>query len=82
MDEYHHLLIECESVARKNVALVVVVVYRVPGSVKRQFPGLVNFVPALAYSALSAKFTQPGEHLLAEPCTVPDHFIDPSPSLN
>ena len=36
-------------------------------------PGLVNFVPALAYHiclALPAEFTQPGDHLLAEPCRV------------
>ena len=41
-------------------------------SAKRQVPGLVNFVPALAYHsclAMPAAFTQPGNHLLAEPCT-------------
>ena len=35
-------------------------------------PGLVNFVPAVAYHfclALPAAFTQPGAQLLAEPCT-------------
>ena len=35
-------------------------------------PGLVNSVPAVAYYfclALPAAFTQPGVHLLAEPCT-------------
>ena len=34
-------------------------------------PGLVNSVPAVAYYfclALPAAFTQPGVHLLAEPC--------------
>ena len=38
---------------------------------KRQSPGLVNFVTALAYPfclPLLAAFTQPGDHLLAEPC--------------
>ena len=38
---------------------------------KRRSQGLVNFVIALAYHfclALSAAFTQPGDHLLAEPC--------------
>ena len=33
---------------------------------------LVNFVPALAYHfclAMHEGFTQPGKHLLAEPCT-------------
>ena len=41
------------------------------GSAKRWFPGLVNFVTALAYHsclALPAAFTQPRDHLLAEPC--------------
>ena len=40
-------------------------------SAKRRSPVLVNFVPALAYHfclALSAAFTQPGDHLLAKPC--------------
>ena len=35
------------------------------------FLGLVNFVPAVAYHfcpALPAAFTQPGDHLLAQPC--------------
>ena len=38
----------------------------------RQSPGFVNFFPALAYHfclALPAAFTQPGDHLLAEPCS-------------
>ena len=42
------------------------------GSAKRRPPGLVNSVPALAYHfclSLLAAFTQPGDHLLAEPCT-------------
>ena len=37
-----------------------------------QDPGLVNFVPAVAYHfclALPAAFTQPRVRLLAEPCT-------------
>ena len=41
------------------------------GSAKRLWPGLVNFVAALAYHfclALPALFTQPGNHHLAEPC--------------
>ena len=44
---------------------------RVQGLAKRWSPGLVNFVPALAYHfclVLPAAFTQPGAHLLAEPC--------------
>ena len=39
---------------------------------KLPFPGLVNFVPAVAYHfslASPAAFTQPGDRLLAEPCT-------------
>ena len=43
----------------------------IQGSAKRQSTGLVNFVTALAYHfylALPASFTQPGDHLLAEPC--------------
>ena len=50
------------------------------GSARRRCPGLVNFVTALAYHfclALPAAFTQPGDHLLAEPCTpavVPLHI--------
>ena len=45
----------------------------VQGSAKRWFPDLVNFVIALAYHiclALPAAFRQPGNHLLAEPCTL------------
>ena len=41
------------------------------GSAIRQSPGLVNFVTAIAYHfciALPAAFTQPEDHLLAEPC--------------
>ena len=44
---------------------------QVQGSVNRRSPGLVNYVPALAYHLcldLPAAFTQPGDHLLAEPC--------------
>ena len=40
---------------------------------KRWSPGLVNFVIALAYHfclALPAAFMQPGDHLLADPCTL------------
>ena len=39
---------------------------------KSRSPGLVTFVPGVADHfclALPAAFTQPGEHLLAEPCT-------------
>ena len=42
------------------------------GSAKRLLPGLVNFVPAVAYHfclSLPAAFTQPGRSLLADPCT-------------
>ena len=44
----------------------------VQGSSKRRSPGLMNFVPAVAYHPcliLPAAFTQPGDHLLAEPCS-------------
>ena len=37
----------------------------VQGTAIRRFPGLVNFVFCVA---LPAAFTQPGDHLLAEPC--------------
>ena len=43
----------------------------IQGSAKRQSPGLVNFVTALAYHfclPLPAAFTQPGDHLIAKPC--------------
>ena len=57
------------------------------GSAKRRSPGLVNFVTALAYHfclALPAAFTQPGDHLLAEPCRLrrPLSPRPPSPSLS
>ena len=45
----------------------------VQASAKRLWPGLVDFVPAIAYHfcvALPAAFTQTGYHLLAEPCTI------------
>ena len=40
---------------------------------KRQAPGLVNFVPTVAYHSclsLPAAFTQPGARLLVELCTL------------
>ena len=43
------------------------------GLAKRQFPGLVTFGSAVAYHfclALPAAFTQPGDHLFAEPCNI------------
>ena len=43
------------------------------GSAKWRAPGSVNFVPAVPYHfclALPAAFTQPGDHLLAEPCII------------
>ena len=43
------------------------------GSTERRSPSSVNFVTALAYHsclALPAAFTQPGDLLLAEPCTL------------
>ena len=46
--------------------------YSVQGTAKRRFPGLVNFIAAVAYHfclALPAAFTQPWDHLLVEPCT-------------
>ena len=42
------------------------------GSAKRWYQGLVNFVTALAYHfclTLPEAFTQPADHLLAEPCS-------------
>ena len=45
---------------------------QVQDSTNRRAPGLVNFVPALAYHFclnLPAAFTQPGARLLVEPCT-------------
>ena len=44
---------------------------RVQGSAKRLWPGLVDFVPAVAYHFcfnLPAAFTQPGQSFLAKPC--------------
>ena len=44
---------------------------RVQGSAKKLWPGLVNFVPAVAYNLclnLPAAFMQPGQSLLADPC--------------
>ena len=43
------------------------------GSAKMLWPGLVNCVPAITYHfclSLPAAFTQPGQSLLAEPCTL------------
>ena len=51
--------------------LLVLYIQNVQGYTKRWSQGLVNFVSALAYHfclALSAAFTQPGNHLLAKPC--------------
>ena len=42
-------------------------------SAKVGAPGLVNFITAVAYHicpSLPAAFTQPGVHLIAEPCTL------------
>ena len=53
------------------IEVLVKFVSAVQGSAKRQSPGLVNFVTALAYHfclALPAAFTQPGDHLLDDPC--------------
>ena len=47
----------------------------IQGSTNRRAPGLVNFVPTLAYHFclnLPAAFTQPGAHLLVKPCTYLD----------
>ena len=58
---------------RDNQVGVAVIFVRVLGSSNRQAPGLVNFVPALAYHYclnLPAAFTLPGAHLLVEPCTL------------
>ena len=49
------------------------------GSAERWFPGLVNFVPAVAYHsclAVLAAFTQPGARLLAWPCKIA--FLQPN----
>ena len=46
----------------------------IQGSAKRRSPDLVSFVTSLAYHfclALPSEFTQPGDHLLAEPCMRP-----------
>ena len=46
----------------------------VQGPAKERSPGLVRFVPALAYHiclALPAAFTHPGDHLLANPSILP-----------
>ena len=56
-----------------NLLLLQQILHRfiVQSSAKRQAPGSVNFAHALAYLfclALPAAFTQPGDHLLAEPC--------------
>ena len=43
------------------------------GSAKRRSPGLVNSVPAVAYHfcpPLPAAFTQPGDHLVADPMVI------------
>ena len=48
------------------------IINSIMGLAKRLWTGLVNFVPAVAYHfclALPAAFKQPGDHLLAEPCT-------------
>ena len=55
------------------VGFVVQVYNHIQGEAKRRSPGLVNFVAAVAYHfclALPAAFTQPGAHLLAEPCII------------
>ena len=44
----------------------------IQGSAKRRFPDFVNCIPTIACHfslALPAAFAQPGEHLLAGPCT-------------
>ena len=50
-----------------------------PGFGQKWFPGLVNFVPAVAYHlclALPVAFTQPLAHLLAKPCTCFGEFVN------
>ena len=45
----------------------------IQGSPKECFPGLVNFVTAVAYHFclnLSRAFSQPGQHSFGDPCTV------------
>ena len=51
-------------------------IFSVKGLAKRRAPGLVNFVPAVAYPfclALPAAFTQPGDRLLADISCVKSH---------
>ena len=50
---------------------------KIQGLAKRRSPGLVNFVPAVAYhfcQAMPAAFTQPGNHLLAGSCINVPHI--------
>ena len=50
----------------------------IQGSPKECLPGLVNFVPAVAYHfclSLLAAFTQPGTNLLADPCISSDRGL-------
>ena len=52
--------------------ILVVRLPSIPSSSVYRLPGLVNYVSALAYHfclALPTAFTQPGEHLSAEPST-------------
>ena len=44
---------------------------QIQGLAKRRYPGLISFVPAVAYHfylAMPAAITQPGDNLIAEPC--------------
>ena len=55
-----------------DVDVWLVNLWTVQGSTNRRAPGLVNFVPVLAYHFclnLPAAFTEPGARLLVEPCT-------------
>ena len=63
----------CRSRARWRTISFDIVSDHIQGSAKRRAPGLVNVIPAVAYHfclALPAAFTQPGDHLLVEPCSV------------
>ena len=56
----------------------------IQGSAKRQAPGLVNLVPAVAYHiclSLPAALSQPGRSLLANPCILLPRRCGPSTSV-
>ena len=59
--------------------------FGIQSSTNRRAPGLVNFVPALAYYFclnLPAAFTQPGARLLVEPCTCDSFSVESIDIIN